>query len=139
MLAEVFWGQPLRLTDRHGRTPREIWQTQTPEVARALMILGSSGVHVLRKIEGRSDGRPMRQFRRFRVRIKVSPLTPLPPDIRERRERAGLSLTRDFVLCDPARVVEVAEDALRRALEMGVVSEVTTEPDPDLIGRPPEL
>lgn len=113
MLAEVFWGQPLKLYDSDGRSPSEVWLTQTAPVARALWILGD--LSLVRNMQGRSDGGPMRQPLPFRVTLKPSPLTPEKGDT-------------DFTVEDPDELVEIAEEALQIALRMGVVSEVLEAP-----------
>ena len=113
MLAEVFWGKPLKMYDSDGRSPPEVWLTQTAPVARALWIL--EYLSLVRDMQGRSDGGPMRQPLPFQVTLKPSPLTPGKGDTA-------------FTVDDPDELVELAEEALRIALRMGVVSEVLEEP-----------
>lgn len=124
MLGRHAWGDPLRL-DYWGCSPEPFYRRHTPEVARALAIL--EGLVVLHRVRGRTDGVASRH--RFGVKIKVSEITPLPEKRRKYRETWGLPLYWEFVVTEPDSLCALAEDALQRALNRGIVTGVE-EPEP---------
>lgn len=130
MLRRQLWGRPLPL-HYAGRPPEAHWHEHTPEVARALTIL--ERLALFRRVRGRTDEVASRC--RFGVKIQVTEITPLPEERRQYREDNDLPLHWWFVVTDPDDLCALAEDALRRALEKGIVSEVE-EPEP-VVGSQP--